>query len=60
MLLDRLLRPLSRVGTQRFLRESRKKVWANAFALSRARRQGPGKYAAALAELEELAAVGPG
>ena len=40
-LLDRLLRPLNRLGTQRFLREARQKVWANATALSRARRQGP-------------------
>jgi Family of unknown function (DUF5995) len=56
-LLDRMLRPLSRLGTQRFLRESRKKVWANAFALSRARRQGPESYAASLAELEGLAAA---
>lgn len=56
-LLDRMLRPLSRVGTQRFLRESRKKVWANAFALSRARRQGQDRYAAVLAELEELTAA---
>jgi len=55
--IDRALRPLSRAGTQRFLRESRRKVWANAGALSRARRQGPDRYAAALAELEELTAA---
>ena len=45
-LLDRLLRPFNRLGTQRFLREAREKVWANAIALSRARRQGPDAYAA--------------
>ena len=55
--MDRALRPLSRARTQRFLRESRRKVWANAGTLSRARRQGPDRYAAALAELEELTAA---
>jgi len=53
-LLDRLLRPLNQLGTKRFLREAREKVWANAIALSRARRQGPDAYAARLAQLEEL------
>jgi len=56
-LLDRLLRPLNRLGTQRFLREARQKVWANAIALSRARRQGPDTYTAVLAQLEELSAA---
>jgi hypothetical protein len=56
-LLDRLLRPASRVGTQRFLREAREKVWANATVLSQARRQGPDAYAAVLAQLEELSAA---
>jgi hypothetical protein len=56
-LLDRLLRPLNRLGSQRFLREAREKVWANATALSRARRLGPDPYAAALAQLEELSAA---
>jgi hypothetical protein len=56
-LLDRALRPFSRLGTQRFLREAREKVWANAIALSRARRQGPDAYATVLAELEELSAA---
>src|ERR1700683_627355 len=32
-LLDRLLRPFNRLGTQRFLREAREKVWGNAIAL---------------------------
>jgi len=56
-LLDRMLRPLSRLGTQRFLRESREKVWANALTLNRARQQDPGSYAAVVAELEELSAA---
>ena len=56
-LLDRLLRPFNRLGTQRFLREARQKVWANAIALSHARRQGTDAYAARLAELEELSAA---
>jgi Family of unknown function (DUF5995) len=56
-LLDRLLRPFNRLGTQRFLREAREKVWANAIALSRARQQGPDAYAAVLAQLEELSAA---
>jgi uncharacterized protein DUF5995 len=54
---DRLLQPLNRLGTHRFLRESREKVWANAMALSRARRQGPDTYTAVLAEPEELSAA---
>jgi hypothetical protein len=56
-LLDRLLAPLNRLGTQRFLREARQKVWANAIALSQARRQGPDAYTARLAQLEELSAA---
>jgi hypothetical protein len=56
-LLDRLLRPLNRLATQRFLREAREKVWANAIVLSRARRQGPDAYASVLAQLEELSAA---
>jgi len=55
--LNRLLRPLNQRGSQRFLRESREKVWANAVTLSRARRRGPEAYAAVLAELEELSAA---
>ena len=45
------------MATQRFLRESRAKVWANAITLSRARRQGPDRYAVVLAQLEELSAA---
>ena len=56
-LLDRLLAPLSRLGTQRFLLESREKVWVNAVTLNRARQQGPESYAAVVTELEELSAA---
>jgi Family of unknown function (DUF5995) len=56
-LTDRLLAPLNRLGTKRFLKESREKVWANAHQLSQARRAGPQAYAARLAELERLAAA---
>ena len=56
-LLDRLLKPLNRLGTQRFLREARAKVWANAITLNQARSQGPDVYVARLAELEELSAA---
>jgi hypothetical protein len=56
-LVDRLLQPLNRLGTKRFLRESRAKVWANTRLLDAARRQGADAYAARLAELERLAAA---
>jgi hypothetical protein len=56
-LLDRVLAPLNRLGTRRFLREARQKVWANATALSQARGQGPDAYARVLAQLEELSAA---
>ena len=55
--LDRMLGPVSRLATRRFLREARQKVWANAITLNRARRQGPEAYAGVLAELEELSAA---
>ena len=55
--LDRLLRPVNRLGTRRFLREAREKVWANAIVLSRARRQDPDAYRNVLAQLEELSAA---
>jgi uncharacterized protein DUF5995 len=54
---DRLLQPLNRLGTRRFLKESRAKVWANARLLDAARRQGRDAYAARLAELEALSAA---
>jgi Family of unknown function (DUF5995) len=54
---DRLLQPLNRLATKRFLRESRAKVWANTRLLDAARRTGPDPYATRLAELERLAAA---
>jgi Family of unknown function (DUF5995) len=51
---DRVLQPLNRIATRRFLRESRKKVWANAVELSKARAAGPDSYADRLAQLEKL------
>jgi Family of unknown function (DUF5995) len=55
--LDRLLAPLNRRGTRRFLREAREKVWANAVVLSQARARGPEAYAGALDRLAELSAA---
>jgi hypothetical protein len=54
---DRLLQPLNRLATKRFLKESRAKVWANTRLLDAARRLGPDAYTARLAELERLAAA---
>jgi hypothetical protein len=54
---DRLLQPLNRLATRRFLRESLAKVWANTRLLDTARRAGPDAYTTRLAELERLAAA---
>jgi len=54
-LLDRLLTPLNRLSSQRFLRESRQKVWHNTTELQRARVAG--SYEKRLAELEVLSAA---
>ena len=56
-LLDRLLRPLNRASSRRILREAREKVWRNTSALDRARRAGPERYKAVLADLETLSAA---
>ena len=56
-MLDRVLTPLNRRSSQRFLRESRQKVWHNTAELQRARLEGPTAYAARLAELELLSAA---
>jgi Family of unknown function (DUF5995) len=56
-LTDRLLQPLNRVSSKRFLRESRTKVWHNTVALQAARQDGPTSYADRLAELEVLSAA---
>jgi hypothetical protein len=56
-LLDRLLTPLNRLGTKRFLKEARLKVWHNTFELHAARLSGADVYATRLAELELLSAA---
>jgi len=56
-LLDRLLTPLNRLGSKRFLREARQKVWHNTLELQDARVAGPAEYAVRLAELELLSAA---
>jgi Family of unknown function (DUF5995) len=53
---DRLLSPLNHRASRLFLRESRRKVWANAEALHRARLRGPADYAVCLADLEAASA----
>ncbi len=55
--LDRVLTPLNRRASQRFLREARQKVWHNTGELQIARVAGPETYAARLAELEVLSAA---
>lgn len=54
---DRLLTPLNRQASRRFLREARQKVWHNTLELQRARLAGPETYALRLAELEVLSAA---
>src|SRR5215210_7119365 len=56
-LLDRVLTPLNRASSKRFLREARQKVWRNTFALQRARLAGADAYRARLTELELLSAA---
>jgi hypothetical protein len=56
-LLDRLLGPFNRAATRRLLAESRAKVWHNTGVLDHARRVGPERYAAVLADLERLCAA---
>jgi uncharacterized protein YndB with AHSA1/START domain len=53
-LADRLLVPLNRAGSRKFLKEARAKVYDNARLLSAARQQGPEELASRLAQLEEL------
>jgi hypothetical protein len=55
--LDKLLTPLNRAGSKRFLREARLKVWHNTMELQQARLAGPDAYASRLAELEVLSAA---
>jgi hypothetical protein len=56
-LTDRLLQPLNRLSSKRFLREARLKVWQNTEALQAARLAGPAAYAVRLGELEVLSAA---
>jgi hypothetical protein len=56
-IVDRLLTPLNRLGSKRFLREARQKVWHNTLELQEARVAGPEEYAVRLAELELLSAA---
>src|SRR5918997_270796 len=55
--LDRALAPVNRTASRVFLRESRRKVWANAAQLDAARRRGGDAYARRLADLEAAAAA---
>jgi len=54
---DRVLQPLNRLASKRFLRESRMKVWHNTVELHLARVAGPDAYAVRLGELEVLSAA---
>ena len=54
--LDHLLAPANHRASRLFLREARRKVWANTAALNEARLQGPEAYGARLAELEKVSA----
>jgi hypothetical protein len=56
-LVDRVLQPLNRLSSKRFLREARQKVWHNTVELQHARVQGSDAYGARLAELEVLSAA---
>jgi Family of unknown function (DUF5995) len=56
-LTDRVLQPLNRLSSKRFLRESRMKVWHNTGELQAARLQGRTAYDARLGELEVLSAA---
>jgi hypothetical protein len=55
--LDRLLRPLNRLASKRFLREARQKVWHNVGELHAARLIGQDTYQKRLGELEVLSAA---
>jgi hypothetical protein len=56
-LLDRILTPLNRIGSKRFLREARQKVWHNVGELHAARLAGGDVYRGRLSELEVLSAA---
>lgn len=54
--LDRVLAPVNRQASRLFLREARRKVWANTGALHAARLQGDAAYVVRLADLEAVSA----
>jgi len=54
--LDRLLAPANRAASRLFLREARRKVWANTALLHEAVMRGGGTYERRLGQLEALAA----
>ena len=56
-LTDRVLQPLNRLSSKRFLRESRMKVWHNTTELQAARLAGAAAYDVRLGELEVLSAA---
>jgi len=56
-LLDRALTPLNRLGSKRFLREARQKVWHNVEELHAARRISDEAFQTRLNELEVLSAA---
>jgi hypothetical protein len=56
-LTDRMLTPLNRRATKRFLTEARNKVWRNARVLSAARRAGADRLAARIDQLDVLCAA---
>ena len=55
--LDRILAPANRRASRLFLRESRRKVWANTTVLHAARTVGPAAYAVRLGDLEAVSAA---
>jgi hypothetical protein len=56
-LTDRVLQPLNRLSSRRFLREARIKVWHNTGELQAARLAGPAAYDVRLGELAVLSAA---
>ncbi|SOD70428.1 hypothetical protein SAMN05892883_0128 [Jatrophihabitans sp. GAS493] len=56
-LIDRALAPLNRLGSKRFLREARQKVWLNVDSLQAARLLDEDAYRLRLGELEVLSAA---
>jgi hypothetical protein len=55
--IDRVLQPLNRLSSKRFLKEARVKVWLNTEELQQARLAGKRAYAVRLGELEVLSAA---